>query len=91
MLIVSHLGMAVEAILFIGRFKVRVVHLLFAVLLLLLNDYLDYHAGIFPWLRDILRDDLGTIELFTWSMTVISTAVVAAAIRWSKIGQTPIR
>ncbi|MEF3301775.1 DUF1405 domain-containing protein [Paenibacillus sp. GYB003] len=91
MLIVSHLGMAVEALLFIGRFRVRPAHLLFALLLMLLGDWLDYHASIFPWLRKILLDDLEAIELFTWSMTLISTAAVALAIRWSKIGQTPIR
>ncbi|RKN72450.1 DUF1405 domain-containing protein [Paenibacillus ginsengarvi] len=91
MLIASHLGMAVEALLFIGRFRVRLAHLLFAMALLFLNDWLDYHQLIYPWLRDVLLDDLGVIELFTWAMTVISTAVVALTIRWSKIGQTPIR
>ncbi|MNL85281.1 hypothetical protein D3C87_2135460 [compost metagenome] len=69
----------------------RLAHLLFAMALLFLNDWLDYHQLIYPWLRDVLLDDLGVIELFTWSMTVISTAVVALMIRWSKIGQTPIR
>ncbi|GAA3405115.1 DUF1405 domain-containing protein [Paenibacillus hodogayensis] len=91
MLIVSHLGMAVEALLFIGRFRVRGVHMLFALLLLFLNDWLDYHAGIYPWLRDILLDDLGAIELFTWTMTLVSTAIVALTIRWSKTGHSPIR
>lgn len=91
MLIVSHLGMAVEALLFIGRFRVHAVHLLFTLLLLFLNDWLDYHAFIYPWLREILLDDLSAIETFTWFMTAASAAIVAAAIRWSKIGHPPIR
>lgn len=91
MLIGSHLSMAVEALLFISYFRVRAVHLLFALLLLFLNDWLDYHAFIYPWLRDILLDDLGAIERFTWMLTAISTVIVAAVIRWSKIGHPPIR
>lgn len=91
MLIASHLGMAVEALLFIGFFKVKPAHLLVALLLLAFNDWLDYHAYIYPWLRRVLLDDLGAIELFTWSLTLVSTAIVAAVSRWSKIGHTPIR
>lgn len=91
MLIVSHLGMAVESLLLIGRFRIWPAHLLFAAMLLFLNDWLDYHAGIYPWLRDILLDNLGAIEAFTWTMTVVSTAIVAIVFRWSKIGHPPIR
>lgn len=91
MLIASHLGMAVEALLFIGRFRVRAAHLLFAFCLLLFNDFLDYNAMIYPWLRDILLDDLGAIEWFTWTLTVASFALVTFVIRWSKRGHTPIR
>ncbi|PYI54896.1 DUF1405 domain-containing protein [Paenibacillus flagellatus] len=91
MLIASHLGMAVEALLFIGRFRVRAAPLVFTLLALLLNDWLDYHALIYPWLRDVLLDDLAAIELFTWTLTLVSTALVALVIRWSKIGHPPIR
>jgi len=91
MLIVSHTGMAVEALLFAGRFRIRAVHLVFALLLLFCNDWLDYHAGIYPRLRKVLEDDLGAIELFTWSLTAVSTVAVVLAIRWSKIGHPPIR
>jgi uncharacterized membrane protein YpjA len=91
MLIASHLGMAVEALLFASRFRIRTAHILFSLLLLFWNDWLDYHALIYPWLRTILLDNLQQIEWFTWFMTIASTLLVMAVTRWSKIGQTPIR
>lgn len=91
MLIASHLGMAVEALLFIGRFRVRPAHLVISLGLLFFNDFLDYNELIYPWLRDILLDDLGAIELFTWMLTAASFLVVSLVIYWSKRGHSPIR
>lgn len=90
MLIASHTGMAVEVLLFIGLFRIRGVHLLGVMLLLFINDWLDYHVPIYPYLRKVLSDDLGTIELFTWLLTAASTVCVALVFRWSKRGQPPI-
>lgn len=91
MLIASHLGMAVEALLFVRFFRVRIAHLALAALLLFWNDWLDYNVGIFPWLRTILLEDIGAIEAFTWCLTAASLIVVALVHRWSKIGHPPIR
>lgn len=90
MLIASHSGMAVEALLFVGLFRIRGVHLLGVMLLLFINDWLDYHVPIYPYLRKVLSDDLGAIELFTWLLTAASTVCVALVFRWSKRGQPPI-
>jgi len=91
MLIVSHLGMAVEALLFVRFFQIRLPHFIFSALLLFLNDWLDYHTGIYPWLRKILEDDLAAIETFTWLLTLGSFIAAWAVYKWSKSGHPSIR
>jgi len=91
MLIVSHLGMAVEALLFVRFFQIRLPHFIFSALLLFLNDWLDYNTGIYPWLRKILEDDLSAIETFTWLLTLGSFIAALAVYKWSKSGHPSIR
>lgn len=91
MLVITHLGMAIEALLFVGLFTLRPIHFLLVALWMYLNDFLDYHRDIYPWLPKVLRDDLASIEAFTLSLSLFSLMLVAIVYRWSKNGQPPIR
>ncbi|MDF2668495.1 MAG: hypothetical protein K0R67_801 [Paenibacillus sp.] len=91
MLVISHLGMALEAVLFIGLFTLRPLQLGLVVIWMLTNDFLDYHRGVYPWLPKVLRDDLASIEAFTLSLSLFSFIVIIVVHKWSKKGQPPIR
>jgi uncharacterized membrane protein YpjA len=91
MLVVSHLGMAFEALLFVGLFLLRPLQVVLVAIWMLINDLLDYHREIYPWLPKVLRDDLGSIEAFTLSLSFFSLVAIVIVHRWSKSGQSPIR
>lgn len=74
MLIFSHAGMAVEALLFARFFRLRMTTLLLAACWTFTNDYFDYHLGVFPWLPRVLLDDLAVIEKFTISLSIFGVA-----------------
>lgn len=72
MLLVSHLGMAIQALLYSHYFSFKSVHLLIVALWTLTNDALDYGLGIFPWLDSLLYPYLTVICLFTISLSLLS-------------------
>lgn len=75
MLIGSHLGMAIEVLLY-GRFYRYGLGAVGAVAVWALwNDYMDYEEGIFPYLSRVLHDDLSTIQLFTIGLSLIGTVI----------------
>jgi uncharacterized membrane protein YpjA len=77
MLVTSHLGMAAEALLFIRFFRLQGLTFGLVVLWVLGNDFMDYHGYVlYPWLPDVLDDDVGMIELFTISLSIASSWVV---------------
>lgn len=76
MLVGSHLGMAAEALLFVRFFRVSPYPLLLVGIWVVLNDFMDYGFGIFPWLPDELLDDLDVIRWFTFGLSAASLAVV---------------
>lgn len=84
MLIGSHLGMAVEVMIY-GRFY---RYGLGAVALVsgwvLWNDYMDYHRGIFPYLPSVLLNDLFWIEKFTIALSLLSIGVAIFYYIWRK-------
>jgi uncharacterized membrane protein YpjA len=85
MLIVSHLGMAVEAMLFVrymifGRFMAFV-----ALVWLLVNDTIDYTYFVFPWLPDVLENDLSAIQSFTMGLSVFSLLITWLLIAFRKV------
>lgn len=71
MLIFSHLGMAVQALLFIPYFTFKLKHLLVVAIWTLTNDIMDYSLGIFPALNPILHPYLGVISLFTVTLSLL--------------------
>ncbi|WP_246067594.1 DUF1405 domain-containing protein [Paenibacillus koleovorans] len=91
MLVFTHTAMAIEALLYVGLFVLEWMQFLWVAIWLLLNDFLDYHAGIYPWLPEVLQDDLGLIEPFTFGLSLFSLYVVAVVYMRSKKGQTLIR
>lgn len=74
MLIFSHGGMAVEALLFARFFRLRALTLVLAAGWTFTNDYLDYHQNVFPWLAEVLYDDLPFIEKFTIALSLLGIA-----------------
>ncbi|MDT3426793.1 putative membrane protein YpjA [Paenibacillus forsythiae] len=73
MLISSHAGMAVEALLY-ARFFICRRMLPLALLWTLLNDTVDYSWGVYPWLPKALADDVPQVQTFTFLLTLISAA-----------------
>lgn len=79
MLIVSHLGMAAEALLFARFFAYRILPVVAVALWTLSNDYVDYHMGVYPNLPQQLWDDLPWIERLTNGLSIISIVCALAA------------
>lgn len=72
MLIFSHGGMALQALVYARRLTHGYIALLLAAGWTLLNDGLDYGLGIHPWLYPPLLDDVPVIAVFTVCMSVVS-------------------
>lgn len=77
----SHLGMAVEALLYVRFFRIGYGTLSVVAAWTLFNDYADYSYGIYPWLPGELEDDLGAIRSFTVILSLISLCIALAASR----------
>lgn len=75
MLTISHLGMAMEALLYYRFYRFRWMAVLFVACWVLLNDIMDYAAGVYPWLPEVLEDDLTQIASFTMLLSWASIAV----------------
>ncbi|WP_125666137.1 DUF1405 domain-containing protein [Paenibacillus baekrokdamisoli] len=85
MLIVSHLGMAIEGLLFVRFMVFGRLAAFFALLWLLLNDTVDYTFGVYPWLSDVLEDDLNAIQTFTIGLSVFSLLVTWFTLQFRKV------
>jgi len=73
LLIVSHSGMAIEALLYARFFQYRRM-LPLALIWTLLNDTVDYSYGVYPWLPGVLEDDVTEVQYFTFGLTFLSAA-----------------
>jgi uncharacterized membrane protein YpjA len=80
MLSISHLGMAAEALLYWRFFQYRWPAILLVAVWTFSNDYMDYGIGIYPWLPDVLEDDLSQIAAFSIGLTV--ACVILAVLLW---------
>ncbi|MCZ8512966.1 DUF1405 domain-containing protein [Paenibacillus filicis] len=80
MLMGSHLGMAAEALLYVGFYTYRWPSILLAACWCFWNDYMDYAVGVFPWLPDVLMDELPSVATYTIALSVIS--IVLSIIYW---------
>lgn len=75
MLVGSHLGMAAEALLYTRFFSVRPGTLAAAAFWTLYNDLADYRFGIYPYLPNVLDDDLPAIQAFTMLLSLTGLAL----------------
>jgi uncharacterized membrane protein YpjA len=76
MLVISHTGMAIEAVLYARYFIYGRIALLFVAAWTILNDVVDYTKGVFPWLPKELHGDLYWISYYTFSMSLLSLAIM---------------
>lgn len=72
MLITSHLGMAIQAVLYAAYYSFKFKHLIIAACWTLLNDTLDYTLGIFPWIHKNLHPYLSYVAGFTVGLSIVS-------------------
>ncbi|MFF2482187.1 DUF1405 domain-containing protein [Paenibacillus sp. NPDC058071] len=84
MLSASHLGMAAEALLYARFMKAGQWAAVVAAMWLLLNDTIDYTYGVFPWLAEVLMDDLTAVKWFTYGLTLFSFIIGSLALRARK-------
>lgn len=77
MLIVSHLGMALQAILYAPFFTYRHRELFIVAAWTLLNDFLDYRMDIHPWLHPDLEPFDHLVGYFTAMLSVTTLLVFA--------------
>lgn len=78
MLIASHTGMAVEAVIYAKLMRNGWVAITAASIWTILNDFLDYGVGIYPWLYPPLEDDLAVIRVFTHILSFVCIALALA-------------
>lgn len=72
MLILSHIGMALEAVLYIPYYRFKFIHLALVAFWVFSNDLLDYTVPIFPWLDKVLHPYLSLIFPLTVGLSVLS-------------------
>nr|WP_245705159.1 DUF1405 domain-containing protein [Alteribacillus persepolensis] len=72
MLIASHLGMAVQAVLFSPYYRIKGWHLVIAAIWTLHNDIIDYVFGMYPWVSPAINDYIAQIGYFTFWLSIFS-------------------
>lgn len=77
MLIFSHLGMAIEAILFYRFYRIKWIHLVVVAVWTLWNDVLDYTLDIHPWTTRQLEAHHDQLALFTFTLSLVCIVFVA--------------
>ncbi|MBW7456492.1 DUF1405 domain-containing protein [Paenibacillus sepulcri] len=85
MLVVSHLGMALEGLLFVRFMIFGRTAAVIALMWMLLNDILDYSSDIFPWLPNVLEDDLDAIRNFTIGLSILTLLVTNLTLKFRKV------
>ncbi|MFC4078068.1 DUF1405 domain-containing protein [Salinithrix halophila] len=77
MLMASHLGMAIQGVLYSRFFTYDWRHLFIVAAWVLLNDTLDYGWNVHPWLPPSLAGLEPMVALFTFGMSIISLILFA--------------
>nr|WP_091580723.1 DUF1405 domain-containing protein [Alteribacillus bidgolensis] len=75
MLIASHLGMAIQAVLFSPYYRIKVWHLIVTAVWTLHNDIIDYVYGMYPWVSPAISDYITHIGYFTFWLSIFSITV----------------
>ncbi|MFC6038535.1 DUF1405 domain-containing protein [Paenisporosarcina macmurdoensis] len=82
MLVVSHFAMAVQALLYIPKYKFNWIHVLIAAIWTLHNDVIDYVFGQMPIYRS-LSEHTQTIGYFTFWLSIACIFVAIKVIKSS--------
>ncbi len=84
MLMTSHMGMAIEVLIFARFFTYRMTSIVVVAAWTLLNDYMDYGVGLFPWLPQVLMTHLHEIACFTVGLSVISIYIAYSNVKLNR-------
>jgi len=49
-----------------------------------LNDFIDYSFGVYPWLPEVLWNDVNAVMIFTFALTCASALAGWIALRAAK-------
>ena len=79
MLIASHLGMAIQGLLYAPYYRFKAWHLLIAAVWTLHNDFIDYIFGMMPQ-YSVLMDYINQIGYFTFWLSIISLLIAYALV-----------
>ena len=83
MLVVSHFAMAVQALLYIPKYKFNWIHVLIAAIWTLHNDVIDYVFGQMPIYRS-LSEHTQTIGYFTFWLSIACIVIAIKVIKSSR-------
>ena len=83
MLVVSHFAMAVQALLYIPKYKFNWIHVLIAAIWTLHNDVIDYVFGQMPIYRS-LSEHTETIGYFTFWLSITCMLIAIKVIKSSR-------
>lgn len=76
MLIVSHLGMAIQGLLYTPYYRIKPWHLILVAIWTLHNDVIDYIYNMHPWVASSIQPYLQEIAYFTFWLSIISLFTV---------------
>lgn len=76
MLIVSHLGMAVQGLLYSPYYRIKPWHFIVVAIWTLHNDVIDYIYGMHPWVHSTLSSSIQEIAYFTFWLSIFSLGTV---------------
>lgn len=74
MLMVSHAGMAIQGLLYIPHYKIKLRHLTVAGIVLLHNDIIDYVFGMMPIYSDLTKY-MNEIGYFTFWLSIVTIII----------------
>lgn len=76
MLIVSHLGMAIQGILYMPYYRIKPWHLIVVAVWTIHNDVIDYIYGMHPWVSSHIHPYIQEIAYFTFWLSACSLFLV---------------
>ncbi|ADU30154.1 DUF1405 domain-containing protein [Evansella cellulosilytica] len=76
MLICSHLGMAVQGLLYVPYYRIKAWHLIVVAVWTLHNDFIDYIYGMHPWVSSSIYQYIREIGYFTFWLSIFSLLIV---------------
>ncbi|WP_444685626.1 DUF1405 domain-containing protein [Alkalicoccus luteus] len=76
MLVFSHAGMALQAILYLPFYKIKPIHLILTGVWTVHNDMIDYVFGMHPWISASLQPYSAQIGFFTFWLGLLAIVLV---------------